>query len=189
MHIITGMLLSFLFTQKKRSNKPPLLQLRWPIITKHLLPGRVRFQIPLLVSQEKTVKDLTQQLEKIEGVQQIDCSIITGSVLILFDEGKLQAELLFAALIRLLNLEQELEKLPAPIIRKEIKRIGQGLNQAIYSKSNGLLDLKTLVPLSFGLFGIYRLIAERPISLPTSITMIWWAYNSLINNDKQGNIF
>ena len=54
------------------------------------------------------------------------------------------------------------------------------------SKSEGLLDLKTLVPLSLGLVGLYRLFAVRPLTMPTAITMIWWAYNSLIQSEKKG---
>lgn len=187
MHIITGMLISFLFSKKKDSKLPGLLQLRWPIVTKHLLPGRVRFQIPLLVAQEKAVSDLTKQLKKIDGITKVHCNHISGSVLIHFDEKKLQADLLFTVLIKLLGLESELERTPEPGLKKEISKISKGINAAIYSKSNGLLDLKTIVPVSFGLIGLYRLFAVRPLSMPTAITMIWWGYNALIQSNKQDN--
>jgi hypothetical protein len=47
------------------------------------------------------------------------------------------------------------------------------------------LDLKTAIPLSLGLYGIYRLIAVRPLTMPAAMTMIWWAYNALVQNREK----
>ncbi len=187
MHIITGVLLSMLFSKKKGTQQSPLLELRWPIITKHSLPGRIRFRIPLLAGQEKTMAELTKQLKKIDGITGIDTSPVTGSVLILYDEKKLQPDLLFTILIRLLDLEKELERTPDSSIKKGFNRFSQGVNQAIFTKSGGWIDLRTLVPLTLGITGLYRLWTIRPIPMPTAITMIWWAYNGLISSDKQQN--
>ena len=187
MHIITGMLVSFLFSKGKKPDRHPFLQLRWPIITKHVLPGRIRFHIPLLVGQEKTITDLTQQLKKIDGIEKVHCNAVTGSVLLYFDDTRLQPELLFTVLIRLLGLEKELERTPEARIKREISRISRALNQAIYTKTEGLLDLKTLPPLSLGLIGLFRLVTERPISMPSSIALMWWAWSALIHNNKQGS--
>ena len=103
MHIITGMLLSMLMKSGSKDKKPPLLQIRWPIRTLHLLPGRVRFQIPLMVGREEELKAATTQIAKISGVKWVDYNKISGSVLIYFEEDILQADLLFTALIRLLG--------------------------------------------------------------------------------------
>lgn len=185
MHIITGMLVSLLFSRGKKPDTHPLLDLRWPIKTRHVLPGRIRFQIPLLAGQEKTVSDLTQQLKKIDGIHKVHCNAVTGSVLLYFDDTRLQPELLFTVLIRLLGLEKELERTPEAGVKKEISRFSRALNQAIYTKTDGLFDLKTITPLSLGLLGIYRLFSERPLSMPSAVALIWWAYSSLIQNNRQ----
>ncbi len=95
MHIITGMLLSMLMKGGNKDKKPLLLQIRWPIRTLHLLPGRVRFQIPLMVGREEELKAATTQIAKISGVKWVDYNKITGSVLIYYEEGVLQVVLNF----------------------------------------------------------------------------------------------
>jgi hypothetical protein len=186
MHIITGMLISLLFSENKKNKNHPLLDLRWPIITQHLLPGRVRFRIPLLVGQPKLMTGTKEQMGKIEGVLLIEADPRTGSVLVKFDDEKLQPELLYSALIRLLGLEKELERTPTPKIVNEISQLGKGINKAIYSQTNGLIDLKTTLPLVLGIVGIYRLITERPISMPASLTMVWWGFNALMSGENKG---
>ena len=187
MHIITGMLLSFLMSKKKGPAKPPLLQIRWPIQTSHLLPGRVRFHIPLYKGNQKGLDTAIVQLRKIEGVDNAQANSISGSVLIHFDDSKLQADLLFAALVRLLGLEKEIERTPVPKLDKEFSDIYKSLNQAVYAKTNGMLDVKTAIALLIAATGIYRIFAERSVSMPATLTMIWWAYNSFTKNTESGN--
>ena len=186
MHIITGLLLGALFSGKKKEGAHPLLGINWPIRTRHLLPGRVRFQIPLMVGQNERLEEACAKLGQVEGVASVDCSGITGSVLIRFDERRLQADLLFAALIRLLGLERELERTPASTVGKEIGGMGHALNQAVHSGTDGFIDLKTAVPLAIGAVGLYRMITQRPVALPTAFTMVWWAYNSLSQGGRGG---
>jgi len=187
MHIITGMLLSFLMSKKQGMAKPPLLQIRWPIQTSHLLPGRVRFHIPLYKGNQKGLDGAMVQLRKIEGVSNAQANSITGSILIQFDESKLQADLLFAALIRLLGLEKEIERTPVPRLNKEISDIYKSMNQAVYAKTNGMLDVKTAIALLIAATGIYRILVERSVSMPATLTMIWWAYNSFTKDAEPGN--
>lgn len=184
MSIINNILLPLIVPPKNKHRRSPLLDLRWPIITNHLLPGRVRFSIPLLVGQKKRISDLSKEMKKINGLEKFQGNETTGSILILFEESKIQAELLFSVMIRLLGLEKELERTPKPGIENGITTLNQGLNQAIYAKSKGFLDLKTGLPVILGIIGVYRLIAVRPISLPSSITLLWWAYNSLTHTKK-----
>ena len=184
MHIITGLLLSALFTGRKQRPEHPLLQIGWPIRTKHLLPGRVRFEIPLMVGQTERLNAAVEQVGRIEGVESAGCSGVTGSVLICFDERKLDADLLFAALIRLLGLEKELERVPPSTVSKGITETGRALDQAVYSRTSGFIDLRTMVPLALGTIGLWRLLVQRTGSLPSALTMAWWAYASLSHNSR-----
>ena len=179
MHIITGILLSMLMKGDKKEKKPPLLQIKWPIRTLHLLPGRVRFQIPIMVGREEELKAATTQIAKISGVKWVDYNKISGSVLIYFEEGVLQADLLFTALIRLLGLENELQKAPTSYLNTEIRSVIESLNQAVYSKSNGIIDLYTALPLGLAALGISQIIKNKSNIFPTGMTLLWWAYNSL----------
>jgi len=61
------------------------------------------------------------------------------------------------------------------------------MNQAVYARTNGMLDVKTAIALLIAVTGIYRIFAERSISMPATLTMIWWAYNSFTKNSEAGN--
>jgi hypothetical protein len=180
MHIITGILLSLLMKGGKETKKPALLQTSWPIRTLHLLPGRVRFQIPLMVGKGEELKVATSQIAKIKGVKWIDSNKITGSILIYFEHTTIQADLLFAALIRLLGLEDELKKAPDSYLGTEIHTVFESLNQALFSKTNGIIDLYTTISLSLVALGISQIIKNKTNIFPTGLTLIWWAYNSLV---------
>jgi len=182
MHIITGLLLSMLMKGGKESKKPPLLQTSWPIQTVHLLPGRVRFRIPLMMNKEEELKAASSQIAKINGVKWIESNKITGSVLINYDHSVIQADLLFAALIRLLGLENELQKAPASYLSTEIRTVFDSLNHAVFSKTNGILDLYTAIPILLATLGVSQIIKNKANIFPTGLTLIWWAYNSLVSN-------
>ena len=183
MHIITGLLVTALLGRKAKQQAQqslsPLMSLKWPIETKHLLPGRVRFHIPLLVGDHDGKHHVEAQLQRIEGVDSIQVSRISGSVVIVYQPDKITPELLFAALIRLLGLEKELERTPESAISKELRNIGKALNHAVYAGTDGLLDLWTTVPLILLVIGARKIMTERTLSFPTGFTLMWWAYTAM----------
>jgi hypothetical protein len=187
MHIITGILLSMLMKGGKDNKKSPLLQTNWPIRTVHLLPGRVRFQVPLMVGKEEELKAASTQIAKINGVKWVDYNNISGSVLIYFEQNVIQPDLLFAALIRLLGLDDKLQKAPASYLNTEIRSVIESLNQAVYSKTNGILDLHTTIPILLVALGISQIIKNKSNIFPTGLTLLWWAYNSLVAKNSGRN--
>jgi len=187
MHIISGILLSLLFKGDKTDHKSPLLKMDWPIKTVHLLPGRVRFRIPLMIGKEADLKRICSDMKKISGVNTVNFNKINGSILIHFEERQVQADLLFAALIRLLGLEEELNKIPTSKLNEEFRNILGAVNQGVYSKTNGIIDLYTAIPIVLAVLGITRIVSERTLTLPTGLTLLWWAYNSLISNKNGKN--
>ena len=131
MHIITGLILAALLGKKaKNPLESPLLRLKWPIETKHHLPGRVRFHIPMLVGDDVGSNQVEKQIQQVEGVDSVKANKISGSVIICYQADKIVPELLFAALIRLLGLEEELERTPPAILSKELRNIGKAMNRA-----------------------------------------------------------
>lgn len=189
MHIITGLLITALLGNRAKKQtqqaQSPLLALKWPIVTKHLLPGRVRFHIPLLVGDDAGVTRIEDQLSGVEGVDSVEANQISGSVVICYQPEKIAPELLFAALIRLLGLEKELEQTPPPLIAKEIRNIGEALNRAVYTSTDGLVDLWTTIPLVLLVLGARRIIREQTLTFPTGFTLVWWAYMALF---RRGNM-
>ena len=120
MHLLTGFILAGLLGKKKDQKRSPLLRITGPIRTSHVLPGRVRFHISSLANNDDKVELVQKQMVKLEGVDAVHVSRVSGSVLIYFNQDVLEPELLCAALIRLLELEKEFEKAQKQILLKEI---------------------------------------------------------------------
>ena len=189
MHIITGAIIAALLGNKKKPNaqNSPILHIRDPIYTSHLLPGRVRFHIPVLKNNDIQAAKVKQSLQKIAGVNSVDTNQLTGSVLLQFDDSKIKADLLAEALIRLLGLEKEQKKTPQPVIPREIRQVGKSLNRAVYDKTAGLIDLWSAIPLLLVILGGRKLLTERTLSTPAAMTLLWWGYNSLFHEKNHSN--
>jgi Heavy metal associated domain 2 len=179
MHIITGLLMGYLVSGKSKPRRSPLLSLIEPIKTLHVLPGRVRFGIPALVDNLEAMNLLLDKLPLIEGVEHVEVSAVSGSVLIRYSGGILTPELLFTVLIRLLGLERELERPRMPVIAKELRNIGESANRALYHKSNGLIDLWTVIVIVLLATGVKKVIASPSGALPPGLALVWMAYGSL----------
>ena len=187
MHLITGAIIAAVLGNKSKEQNTgsPILSIRGPINTSHLLPGRVRFHIPSLKNNDIQITQLGEQLPKISGISSLHIDDHTGSVLIHFDQSTIKAELLAAALIRLLGLEKELEKTPEATIPREIREMGRSLNKAVYDKTGGLLDLWTAIPLLLLVAGGRQIFTERNLTMPTAMTLLWWGDNSLFHENKR----
>ena len=179
MHLITGFILANLLGRKKKRPQSPLLDLGGPIETKHLLPGRVRFQVLSLVGDHSGTEKVTEQVQRIEGVRSVEVNEISGSVLIRYRHDIIQPEILFVALVRLLGLEKELEQAPQPTLVRELRDMGEAANRAVYVRTGRLLDLWSTIPLVLGIIGARKLLSQRNAAFPAGVTMIWWAYSAL----------
>ncbi len=188
MHIITGLIITKLLGLgpggKKKKPLSPLLRLHEPVRLRHLLPGRVRFQIKLIKHNQDICRQLKEKLRQIETVELVEVNPVTGSVLIVYDEVKLPPDLLAAALIRLLGLEEELEKDLTPAAAREIKQFGKALNRVVYDRTGGLLDMKTALFILLAVVGTRKLLLEKNLSIPAGFTLLWWAGNGLMNRKQ-----
>jgi hypothetical protein len=57
----------------------------------HALPGRVRFKISKLKHDPELSRELGQRLAGVEGIERVEISPLTGSVLVIFDQTKLHS--------------------------------------------------------------------------------------------------
>ena len=83
MHLITGAIIAALLGNKKERTSP-LLNIRGPINTTHLLPGRVRFNIPSLKQNDIQIAKLREQLPQIEGITSVQANEIRSPVVCSF---------------------------------------------------------------------------------------------------------
>ena len=175
MHILTGLLLSKLFTGSGNPRK--FKGFRSIVEVKHAIPGRVRFFIPVLKMDMEKGALLEQQLGKAAAIERITVNPLLGTVLIVYDTDKIDEMTLTGVLAKLLGLEKELEKTPRSVMSQEVTRILKSANSTVYEQTNGLLDLNTAITLTFLSLGIWSVV-RNPSVLPAGISLIYWAYNN-----------
>ncbi|AEB76295.1 HMA2 domain-containing protein [Clostridium botulinum] len=147
---------------------------------KHCLPGRIRFYAPILKGNPELKEQVLQQVNRISAINNIDINTITGSLLINYKQEEIEPMLLIGVLLKLMNLENEIGKEPMPILKKEIVNLKDSINLAIYDKTQGVIDGKTIITLSLIILGVYTLRNKNKtnVALP-GLNYIWWAYTSI----------
>jgi len=144
----------------------------------HSIDGRIRVRSEQLKT-EKIGQLVTIQLTKIDGIEKVKPTTITGSLLVEYDPNKIDKELLIGAIIKLIGLEEQMLQLQRSKVYEEISQANHAVNQAMLDKTSGLMDVRTMLPLSFIGMATYKILSTGQITTPSSVTMLWWAYNSL----------
>jgi hypothetical protein len=180
MHIITGLILAAMAGRKKKSGQggAPLLK-SGPVRTEHVLPGRLRLRVPSLAGDPEGCRNLAARFSNLQGIQAAEANPVTGSVLVHYDEQVVRPELIFGAVVKLLGLEEELERVPTPVLTRELGLLGRSLNRAVYEKSGGLINGWSLLLLSLAALGIRQALNDNTRAWPAGLTMVWWAVNGL----------
>lgn len=186
MHIITGLILAGLLKKDKdpdgapKASASPLLRLAEPVRARHLLPGRARLEVKRLRGDAAAAEKLSASLGRIESVEAVRVSPVTGSVLLLYDAEAISADLLVAAIIRILGLEDELHRVPSSVVGRELREVSHALNRAVYDRTGGIVDLRTALLLALAALGMTRLWRGGKLALPAGFTLLWWAGHGLL---------
>ncbi|MBT3272765.1 MAG: hypothetical protein HN368_06400 [Spirochaetales bacterium] len=188
MHIITGLLISAFLGRKKDKDDSVgtgFPGFRYVLEIRHAIPGRMRLYAPVLKENNELGESLVRDLGKADGINSIDTSPITGTALISYNSQKVEAQIVFGAVVRLLGLEKDIEKTPESRVSKGIQSMSDSVNRALYEKSSGLVDLHTLLPVVLAGFGIYKITRPGGLNAPGGITLLWWAYMQLLAEKKE----
>jgi hypothetical protein len=187
MHLITGMLITALLKHRRKGGVPgafsrrsPLLQAPSVLAVTHALPGRTRFRVPVLIGATEACGKLSAALAGVDGIGRVECSPISGSVLIEHDDARLKPDLLAAALVRLLGLEAQLTHDVEAALGREIRELARAANRAVYEQTGGLLDLKTALFCALAVLGVRKMVQQGTLALPAGFTLLWWAAHGLL---------
>lgn len=144
----------------------------------HSIEGRIRIRSEFL-KVEELGSLVVVQLTKIDGIKKVSTSHLTGSILIEYDSKKIDNELLTSAVIRLIGAEEELDRLQNSKIYNELQHVDKAINHAMLDKTAGFVDTKILLSASFIGMAAYKIASSGTIGSPSSLTLLWWAYNNL----------
>jgi hypothetical protein len=122
---------------------------------------------------------IESRLSGLAGIDSVTVSQATGSVLIYYSESEVRPELLFAAVVKLLGLEREVENPPPPLVVKELKTLGESLNRAVYEKTGGFINLWTALLVGLAALGVRKVITDGARAWPAGFTLVWWAMNAI----------
>lgn len=182
MRSVAGILFSLLVGKRlskgsgpAHDHRSPLLRMTRPVRTVHLMPGRVRFRVEAMRGRAEAAERLEAQIGRIEGVARVQANPVTGSVLVQYDDSVLEPELLLAALIKVLGLEEEMERTPVPRVAEEMREILQAVNRAVFDQTRGLLDLWTTASLLAAVAGLNRL-TRGSVPWPHLFGLLWWMH-------------
>lgn len=180
MGVLSGILAGYLVirTIDKGSKEKHKVNLGSQMRVAQNLPGRLRIYAEGLKNRKKA-NEITVQLIRIDGIKHVKFNEVTGSMLIEYDASKIQDDLLIAAMFKLLEMDLEMEKPSKSLVAKEIQTVNQALNYAVLDKTKGLLDLRTLMPLTFIFLAVKEFYTTRKLGTPAPVTLLYWAYNSL----------
>lgn len=166
----------------------------------HSTRGRVRLKIPDAKKKPSQLERIRNSLESMEGVESAEANTLTGSILLLHDpalDGTFR-ELLrtFASEAGLFSL-QEFEPPWMDILTADVEKEAEFLatrsktaarivhqtrkaNLIVKKASDNMVDLNTLVPLSFATFSIAAMRNARR-GTPFWITLGLFAFNSFLS--------
>jgi hypothetical protein len=140
----------------------------------HAIPGRVRLKVAKLRHNPTLARLIQERLGAVPGIQGVEATPLTGSVLVLFDpqavtapESLMNLSETLTDLLPGLDLTQwadfvqslsgEAAGLSWPQV---VVDYGAGLKACLARALGGLLDLRIVIPLAFFSFGLPRLLQE-----------------------------
>ncbi|WP_022819444.1 HMA2 domain-containing protein [Fusobacterium russii] len=150
---------------------------------KSLSQGRIRMEINKLKNNLELIENLKENLSKIKLIKKFKIVPSLGSLTVEFDDREIDAQFMIGIILKLLGLEAEIFKKRTGKLKYSINDFLNFSDIAIYNKTKGLFDTRTLIAALFLLYGIRKL-KTRPM-LPTGATLIWWAYNLFTKDMKE----
>ena len=188
MYVLIGLAIAALLGNSRQTDSlAPLRSLTaGPIRVAHAIPGRVRFVVPSLRGAGADDLGAIERLGSLDGFESVDVSAVSGSVVVRYRPEQIDPPLLLGAVARLLGLEAELERIPTPAVTRELHLLTQSVDQAIFHRTHGVLDLSSLTALILMALGGRKVVTQGWRSLPTGVTLLWWGLHSLRAKDDAG---
>ena len=150
----------------------------------HSIPGRIRVKIPSTKGVPVLSDNIVKAMSPVRGVKKISANALLGTFLIEYDSAVLSPTIVVSALTYCFNFEGEMRARKS-ILAKELSTVGFALNQALLSRTKGILDIRAAITLLL----VFQLVKSIPIvrrklglqASPTyfPINLIWWLFQSV----------
>lgn len=153
----------------------------------HITPGRIRFKIPAKRHDPSFFENLQVDCSSIEGVKQVTTNMLTGSVLLLYDEIKQDTVIECIKNHPLLDFESknyQIGKSGEIFTASDQQTAAQkasssftSFDSALKEFSNGFLDLRSVLFISFVMIAARQL--TKGAVFGSAINLLWYAIQLL----------
>ena len=82
------------------------------------IPGRIRLYMPAVKANPEVAAQMKKQMEETGAVHEVSINPVTGTVLILYDEAQVEASVVEGAAIRLMGLDEVIQRQPVSKMEK-----------------------------------------------------------------------
>jgi hypothetical protein len=157
----------------------------------HAIPGRIRVKIPKLKSDEELARAIPEWLVGVFGIQRVEASALTGSVLVLYDPEQLTPQALGGMLpallpgvdLRGIDLAQALSgpavSPPGVAVKDAVSGFFGAVNAGVAEVTQGL-DLNILFPLVLFTFGIRSLLVSEQLTPVPWYNLLWFSFTGYL---------
>lgn len=173
----------------------------------HFLPGRVRVKLSGLKGNTALAREVQHTLVAIDGIQHVEVSPITGSVLVLYDPGMAESftlESLKAEAVNSLTaladaLGLSFEDIDMDELQRWLHATRNGTHSGtpgewgsgvgtwfssvqagVAQTTSGLGDLRTLIPLTLCFLGFRSLLLTEQLVFPSWYDYLWFAFGTYV---------
>ena len=147
----------------------------------HHLPGRLRLRLPEGKGDPAFLEHLKLSISTVVGVNQVDVSPITGSILIQYDESA-QPELSKRLANPNVIVELQVSHAADSAGPKPFKKFVRELSENIKRESGDAIDLKELFPLSIAAYDLFFVKRSKPT--PLWLTLLMFAFSSYMDLNR-----
>ena len=138
------------------------------------IPGRMRLYVPSLSGSMDQAEQAREQLLGTGVVHRVELEPRTGSMLVCYDERKVEAAVIEGAVIKLLGLDALISGKQKSRMESGLHTILDAVDRGVMGATNGLMDGKMLAGTALSVLAIreWRLAG---LAVPGAMTLLWWA--------------
>ena len=145
------------------------------------IPGRIRLYMPAVTANPETAAQMKKQMEETGAVRNVSINPSSGSVLFLYDETQVEASVVEGAAIRLMGLDEAIQRQPVSKMEKSLQMLWNSINHGVMETTNGWMDARMLAGTAISIAAVRSLIIHGAV-LPGGITLLWWASSIFSRN-------
>jgi len=138
------------------------------------IPGRIRLYMPAVSLNPDAAARMKKQMEDTGAVHEVRINPSTGTVLLLYDETQVEAAVVEGAAIRLMGLDEAIQRQPVSKMEKSLQMLWNSINHGVMETTGGWMDARMLAGAALSIAAVRSLMMNGAV-LPGGITLLWWA--------------